>query len=107
MIIHQLATMFRNWRWDRLAMITDEHQAILNAVAKVLPKAKHRHCVRNIFMLWHKNFRGDEMNYFFGKIAKAYNLAEYNQRIEELAEINADAATAFKGHQGETRGKEG
>lgn len=73
-------------------------QAILNAVASVLPKAEHRHCARHVFAHWHKNFRGDEMKLMFWKIAKAYSLADYNDAMAELEEVNADAAHAFKAY---------
>ncbi|XP_056690438.1 uncharacterized protein [Spinacia oleracea] len=86
---------------EGIAIISDEHQAILNAVAAVLPKAEHRHCARHIFAHWHKTWKGDEMKLLFWKIAKAYNLADYNDALEELTQLNVDAATAFKGYKPE------
>ncbi|XP_056690232.1 uncharacterized protein [Spinacia oleracea] len=86
---------------EGIAIISDEHQAILNAVALVLPKAEHRHCARHIFAHWHKSYRGDEMKLLFWKIAKAYNLADYNDVMDELTQLNEDAATAFKGYRPE------
>ena len=44
-----------------VALITDEHQAIINFVANVLPHAEHRHYGKHIFVNWHKSFKGDEM----------------------------------------------
>lgn len=73
-------------------------QAILNGVKNVFPKAEHRHCARHIFALWHKTYRGDEMKLQFWKIAKAFNLADYNDALAELEAINIDAATDFKGY---------
>ena len=32
----------------------------------------------------------------FWKIAKCYNLADYNEALDELSEMNAEAALAFK-----------
>ncbi|KAL2894863.1 hypothetical protein RDABS01_010772 [Bienertia sinuspersici] len=81
-----------------LAIISDEHQAILNAISTVLPKAEHRHCARHIFAHWHKAYRGDELKIQFWKIARAYNMAGYNEAVEELANINADAKAAFKAY---------
>ncbi|XP_056690243.1 uncharacterized protein [Spinacia oleracea] len=86
---------------EGIAIISDEHQAILNVVAAVLPKAEHRHCARHIFAHWHKAYRGDEMKLLFWKIAKAYNLADYNDAMDELTQLNVDAATAFKGYKPE------
>ncbi|CAH9146031.1 unnamed protein product [Cuscuta epithymum] len=102
----------RSWEWffqllqkclnlgegEDICIISDEHQAILNAVCAVLPQAEHRHCARHIFALWHKRFRGDELKLMFWKIAKSYNMADYNQAFDELAELNNDTATAFKGY---------
>ncbi|XP_010667686.1 uncharacterized protein LOC104884698 [Beta vulgaris subsp. vulgaris] len=38
------------------------------------------------------------MKLLFWKIAKAYNVANYNDALEELAELNSDAAIAFKAY---------
>ncbi|KAL2939828.1 Transposase for insertion sequence element IS1081 [Bienertia sinuspersici] len=79
-----------------IAIISDEHQAILHAVATVLPNAEHRHCARHIFALWHRTYKGDNMKLQFWKIAKAYNLADFNDAIDKLSEMNAEAALAFR-----------
>ncbi|XP_056695664.1 uncharacterized protein [Spinacia oleracea] len=83
---------------EGIAVISDEHVAIINAVASVLPKAEHRHCARHIFAHWHKSFKGDQMKLLFWKIAKAYNLADFNDAVEEMNAINEDAVTAFKSY---------
>lgn len=67
----------------------------MSGVATVLPMAEHRHCARHIFAHWHKHFKGDEMKLQFWKIAKAYNMTDYNAALEELTNINAAAATSF------------
>ncbi|KAL2904767.1 Long-chain-fatty-acid--CoA ligase [Bienertia sinuspersici] len=61
-------------------------------LSTVLPKAEHRHCARHVYAHWHKHFRGDELKLKFWKIAKAYSLADYNDAMAELEELNADAA---------------
>ncbi|XP_056694728.1 uncharacterized protein [Spinacia oleracea] len=81
-----------------IAMISDEHQAILHAVSTILPKAEHRHCARHIFALWHKTYKGDEFKLVFWKVAKAYNMADYNEALDELTTLSEDAATAFKSY---------
>ncbi|XP_021774243.1 uncharacterized protein LOC110738175 [Chenopodium quinoa] len=81
---------------DEVAIISDEHQEILNAVSNVLPKAEHRHCARHIYAHWNKTYRGDEFKLQFWKIAKSYSMADYDQALSELAEISTDAAEAFK-----------
>ncbi|KAL2904744.1 Replicase polyprotein 1ab [Bienertia sinuspersici] len=53
---------------------------------------------RHIFAHWHKAFRGDEMKLQFWKISKAYNMADYNDAIEELGNMNPAAVTAFKAY---------
>ncbi|XP_021715161.1 uncharacterized protein LOC110683116 [Chenopodium quinoa] len=81
---------------EGLSVISDEHQAILNVVASVLPKAEHRHCARHIFALWHKTYRGDELKLQFWKIAKSYNEADYKYALTELEVMNPEAAVAFQ-----------
>ncbi|KAL2906837.1 Protein FAR1-RELATED SEQUENCE 5, partial [Bienertia sinuspersici] len=80
---------------EGLVIISDEHQAILNGVASVFPLAEHRHCARHIFALWHKTYRGDEMKLMFWTIAKSYNMADYEEALEQLRTVNEEAAHAF------------
>ncbi|XP_021742994.1 uncharacterized protein LOC110709089 [Chenopodium quinoa] len=80
---------------EGIAIISDEHQAILHAVSVVLPKAEHRHCARHIFALWHRTYKGDEMKLLFWKIAKAYNQADFNEAMDELRQIDEEAALAI------------
>ncbi|XP_056686307.1 uncharacterized protein [Spinacia oleracea] len=94
----QLKSCLNLGEGEGIAIISDEHQAILNGVKNVFPKAEHMHCARHIFALWHKTYRGDEMKLQFWKIAKAFNLADYNDALAELEAINIDAATDFKGY---------
>ena len=61
------------------------------------PHAEHRHYARHIFANWHKDFKGDEMKLMFWKAAKAYNIAYYNEGIEELEKFNPAAVVGFKG----------
>ncbi|XP_021767368.1 uncharacterized protein LOC110731795 [Chenopodium quinoa] len=81
-----------------VCIISDEHMGILNAVKSVLPKAEHRHCGRHVFAHWPKSFREDEMKLHFWKIAKCYNLADYNDDIEDLNKLDPYAAVAFKAY---------
>ncbi|XP_048491511.1 uncharacterized protein LOC125492827 [Beta vulgaris subsp. vulgaris] len=68
---------------EGVVIISDEHQA------------KHRHCARHIFALWHKSFKG-EFKLQFWKIAKAYNQADYNEALKALGVIIEYPANAFK-----------
>lgn len=70
-------------------------KAILHAVSIVLPQAEHRHCARHIYAHWHKTYKGDEFKLLFWKIAKAYNMTDYEDALQELKNIDDDAATAF------------
>ncbi|KAL2921934.1 Mediator of DNA damage checkpoint protein 1, partial [Bienertia sinuspersici] len=72
--------------------------AILNGVASVFPLAEHRHCARHVFALWHKTYRGDEMKIRFWKIVKSYNMADYTEALEELKEVDHQAAIAFQSY---------
>lgn len=49
----------------------------------------------HIFALWHKAFRGDEFKLQFWKIAKAYNMEDYNDALDELEQIDPAAIVAF------------
>lgn len=68
----------------------------MNAVAKVLPEAEHRHCARHIFANWHKTRRGDELKILFWKAAHAYNVADYNDALQKMAEVSSAAVDDFK-----------
>ncbi|XP_057251731.1 uncharacterized protein LOC104908513 [Beta vulgaris subsp. vulgaris] len=81
-----------------LAIVSDEHLAILHAVAIVLPMAEHRHCARHVFAHWHKHFRGDDMKLKFWRIAKSYSMADYNESLDELEKENSDAAASFRAY---------
>ncbi|XP_021728268.1 uncharacterized protein LOC110695318 [Chenopodium quinoa] len=81
-----------------LAILSDEHQAILSGVSSVLPQAEHRHCARHVYANWSKSYRGDEFKLQFWKIAKCYNKADYDEALDELSMINVEAALAFKAH---------
>ncbi|KAL2930621.1 Antiviral helicase SKI2 [Bienertia sinuspersici] len=79
-----------------MAIISDEHQSILSAVAKLLPEAEHRHCARHIYAHWAKSFRGDEFKQLFWRAAKAYNEADYNDALQEMEQVNSASVDAFK-----------
>ncbi|XP_021746178.1 uncharacterized protein LOC110712061 [Chenopodium quinoa] len=83
---------------EGVAVLSDEHQAIVNALSSVLPQAEHRHCARHIFSNWHKTYRGDELKLQFWKIAKCYNKADFDDALNDLTVINFEAAEAFKGY---------
>ncbi|KAL2925707.1 AT-hook motif nuclear-localized protein 27 [Bienertia sinuspersici] len=74
------------------------YRAIITGIASVFPNAEHRHCARHIFALWHKSFRGDEMKLMFWKIVKAYNLADYDDALQQLSEVSNAAAIAFRSY---------
>ncbi|KAL2937954.1 hypothetical protein RDABS01_021403 [Bienertia sinuspersici] len=77
-------------------VVSDEHQGILNACAKVFPAAEHRHCARHIFAHWHKDFRGDEMRDLFWRAAKAYNQADFEDTLSDMEKVNPAAAISFR-----------
>ena len=56
------------------------------------------HCARHIFAHWHKDYKGDEMKMkmIFWKAAKAYNMVEYNEVLEETGAQNPAAVEAFR-----------
>ena len=72
-------------------------QGIVNDVQRVLPHAKHRHCVIHIFSKWHKSVKGDENKLLFWKAAKAYNMADYNEALDEMENLSHVATVGFRG----------
>ena len=76
----------------------DYTQSILRAVQQELPKAEHRHCARHIYANWNKTFKGEEMKLLFWRCAKAYNLADFEEGINEMEEVNSAAVDAFKNY---------
>ena len=69
----------------------------MNDVQRVLPHAKHRHCVIHIFSKWHKSVKGDENKLLFWKAAKAYNMADYNEALDEMENLSHVATVRFRG----------
>ncbi|XP_048497728.2 uncharacterized protein LOC125496290 [Beta vulgaris subsp. vulgaris] len=83
---------------DGLAILSDENQAILSTVARLLPKAEHRHCARHIFALWHRTFKGDEMKELFWRAAKSYNISDMNEALANMEKVNPLAVVGFKSY---------
>ena len=73
-------------------------KSIVSCVAQILPKAEHRHCARHIYANWHKTFNGDELKMLFWKAAKAWNVADYEQALEEMSQIDEAAVEGFKSY---------
>ncbi|KAL2931580.1 Bifunctional glutamine synthetase adenylyltransferase/adenylyl-removing enzyme, partial [Bienertia sinuspersici] len=67
-----------------MTLIFNEAQAIINGVASVFPKAKHRHYARHVLAHWHSVFKGDDMKPLFWKAAKAYNQADYKDSLADM-----------------------
>ncbi|KAL2894817.1 Antiviral helicase SKI2 [Bienertia sinuspersici] len=74
------------------------NNGILNACAKVLPRAEHRHCARHIFAHWHKKNKGDEMKILFWKTVWAYNEADFQDSLAEMEKASPSAVDDFKAH---------
>ena len=69
----------------------------MNVVQTILPHAEHRHCVRHIFSNWHKPFKENENKLLFWKASKAYNMANYNEALDEMENLNHAALAGFRG----------
>ena len=69
----------------------------MNAVQTVLFHAEHRHYAKHIFANWHKSFKGDENKLQFWKAAKAYNMEDYNEALDEMENFNHAVAVGFRG----------
>ncbi|XP_057517914.1 uncharacterized protein LOC130798837 [Amaranthus tricolor] len=71
-------------------------QSILRAVQLELPKAEHRHCARHIYANWNKSFKGEELKLLFWTFVKAYNLANFEEAITEMEDVNPVAVDALR-----------
>ncbi|KAK9079880.1 hypothetical protein SSX86_001553 [Deinandra increscens subsp. villosa] len=76
-------------------LISDQQKGLLNGVTQFWPNCEHRNCARHIYANWHKKHKGDDLKQAFWKAVKAYCEADYNIAIEELRQLDDDAATAF------------
>ena len=70
---------------------------IINTIAIVLPYVEHRHCARHIFANRHKSFKRDGNKLLFWKVAKAHNMIDCNEALDEMENINYGAATGLEG----------
>ncbi|XP_057529822.1 uncharacterized protein LOC130808363 [Amaranthus tricolor] len=71
-------------------------QSILRAVQLELPKTEHRHCARHIYANWNKSFKGEELKLLFWRCVKAYNLADFEEAITEMEDVNPIVVDAFR-----------
>ena len=69
----------------------------MNVVQTVLSHAEHRHYVKPIFANWHKSFKGVENKILFWKVAKAYKMANYNEVLDEMENLNYATTIGFRG----------
>ncbi|KAL2937799.1 DNA mismatch repair protein Msh3 [Bienertia sinuspersici] len=84
------------------------YKSIIAAVSKLLPKAEHRHRARHIYVQWHKTFRGDKFQQVFWRAAKAYNMADINDALEDMGKVDVivnNLAETFNGYIITTRTK--
>ncbi|XP_013633248.1 PREDICTED: uncharacterized protein LOC106338932 [Brassica oleracea var. oleracea] len=94
-----------NWRWfieklqtdlhlqdgNGFTVISDRQKGLLNAVEDLLPRVEHRMCARHIYgnlKKVHPN-RAD-MKGLFWKVAKSYNTAQYNKRVDHVKAYDMD-----------------
>lgn len=58
---------------------------LLNAVSSLLPMVEHRMCARHIYAnLKKKHPHRTDMKGKIWKVAKSYNSAQYNKRVDEV-----------------------
>ena len=61
-----------------------------------LHQAEHRHCARQIYANWKKNFKGEELKLLFWRCVKSYNMADFNNALQEMTELNHAASDEFR-----------
>ncbi|KAG7534518.1 Zinc finger SWIM-type [Arabidopsis thaliana x Arabidopsis arenosa] len=76
-----------------LTIVSDQQKGLIAARDSVLPDCEHRMCARHIWANLYKNF-GDEsglLHIAFWKMAKAYNMRVFEQRVEDFKILNHEA----------------
>ncbi|XP_076898291.1 uncharacterized protein LOC143551832 [Bidens hawaiensis] len=76
-------------------LVSDQQKGILNAVALSWPNAEHRNCAKHICANWDKTYKGEELKELYWKASRSYCEANYNQAMDDMKKINADAAEAL------------
>ncbi|CAA7048313.1 unnamed protein product [Microthlaspi erraticum] len=96
-----------NWEWfmtllqedldlgsgNGLTLVSDQQKGLIAARDSVLPHCEHRMCARHIWANLYKKF-GDEtglLHIAFWKMAKAYNMRVFEQRVEDFKLLNHEA----------------
>ncbi|KAG8367491.1 hypothetical protein BUALT_Bualt16G0077500 [Buddleja alternifolia] len=72
----------RDW-----AFISDRQKGLVEAVAKVAPRAQHRFCVRHMYNNFKATFKGVELKQLFWKAASTYNVRQHLRVISEIQRL--------------------
>ena len=54
------------------------------------------HCARHIYANWKKDFKGEELKLLFWGCVKSYNVADFNDALQDMTELNRAAADEFR-----------
>ncbi|XP_013645549.1 uncharacterized protein LOC106350173 [Brassica napus] len=74
---------------EGFTVISDRQKGLLNAVSNLLPMVEHRMCARHIYANLKKNHpHRTDMKGKFWKVAKSYNIAQYNKRLDQVKAYN-------------------
>ena len=73
---------------EELALISDRHKAISNAIGKVYPKSSRGICTYHLYKNILLRFRGGDAFRLVKKAASAFTLADFNTTFEEIQAMN-------------------
>ncbi|XP_057808056.1 uncharacterized protein LOC131022563 [Salvia miltiorrhiza] len=75
--------------------MSDKQKGLINGIQRLAPLSEHRHCARHIYANWKKNFLGPKFKVMFWNIAKANSKTEFEWCLDEMRQVNAQAAEDF------------
>ncbi|XP_057247491.1 uncharacterized protein LOC125492820 [Beta vulgaris subsp. vulgaris] len=77
-------------------IISDQHKSIMHGVKTIFPDVEHRNCARHIWPPWHKKHRGDSSKEKFWQAVYAYNMADFDLALQEMAVLCTTTVEDFK-----------
>ncbi|XP_071740827.1 uncharacterized protein [Rutidosis leptorrhynchoides] len=96
-----------NWSWfikllkndlglengNGIALISDQHKGLIEAVTQVLPNCEHRQCARHVYANFSKRFGGVYFKNCFWQAAKSYTPEHFAYVMDKIKEGNQEAYT--------------
>ncbi|KAK3195742.1 hypothetical protein Dsin_027052 [Dipteronia sinensis] len=74
-----------------LVTISDRHKSIEKAVRTVFSNSLHGNCIFHLSQNMRAKFKNDKVQKFFFKAAKAYRVSEFENYMQEVSKVKANA----------------